>query len=136
MLQTCLLGNQRDLIDQVLDKWSLSILAALYDRPQRFNELRREIPDITQKSLAQTLKRLERNGMIDRTVLDTQPFAVEYRLTGLGRSFEGPLGVLTQWATDSTEDVHRARTRYDALQRLKAESRTGDLPPEVESDQS
>lgn len=112
--QTCLLGDQRDLIDQVLDKWSLSILAVLYDRPRRFNELRREIPDVTQKSLAQALKRLERNGMIDRTVLDTQPFAVEYSLTELGRSLEGPLGVLTQWATDNIEDVHRARMRYDA----------------------
>lgn len=114
MSQTCLLGDGRDLIDQVLDKWSLSILAVLYDRPRRFNELRRGIPGITQKSLSQALKRLERNGMVDRTVLGTRPFAVEYGLTGLGRSLEGPLGVLTRWATDNIEDVRRARTRYDA----------------------
>ena len=112
--QTCLLGDGRDLIDQVLDKWSLSVLAVLYGRPRRFNELRREIPDVTQKSLAQALKRLERNGMVDRAVLGTRPFAVEYSLTGLGRSFQGPLAVLTQWATDNIEDVHRARTRHDA----------------------
>lgn len=114
LLSTCLLGTQRDLIDQVLDKWSLSILAALYDGPLRFNELRRAIPDITQKSLAQTLKRLERNGIIDRAVLDTRPFAVEYRITTLGRSLEEPVRVLAEWATDNSEDVQRARTRYDA----------------------
>jgi len=114
LLRTCLLGNQRDLIDQVLDKWSLSILAVLYDGPLRFNELRREIPDITQKSLAQTLKRLERNGIIDRAVLDTRPFAVEYSITTLGRSLEEPVRVLAEWATDNIEDVQRARTRYDA----------------------
>ena len=114
LLRTCLLGDQRDLIDQVLDKWSLSILAILYDHPRRFNDLRREIPEITQKSLAQALKRLERNGMVERTVLGTRPFAVEYGLTELGLSLEGPLVALTQWATDNIEDVHRARTRYDA----------------------
>jgi DNA-binding HxlR family transcriptional regulator len=77
-------------------------------------ELRREIPDVTQKSLAQALKRLERNGIIDRRVLDTRPFAVEYGITELGLSLEGPLRILSQWATDNIEAVHLARARYDA----------------------
>lgn len=113
MLLDCLLGDRRDLIDQVLDKWSLSILAVLCDRPRRFNELRREIPDVTQKSLAQALKRLERNGVIDRRVLDTRPFAVEYSITALGLTLEGPLRLLSQWATDNIEAVQQARARYD-----------------------
>jgi DNA-binding HxlR family transcriptional regulator len=114
LLRECLRGELRDLIDQVLDKWSLSVLGALYDRPLRFNELRREIPDVTQKSLAQTLKRLERNGVIDRRVLDVRPLAVEYSITALGRSLEEPLGVLAQWAADYIKDVDTARSRYDA----------------------
>ncbi len=108
-----LVGDRRDLVDQVLDKWSLSILGVLCDQPQRFNGLRREIPDITQKSLAQTLKRLERNGIVDRKVLATRPFAVEYSITALGRSLEGPLAVLAKWATEHIEDVEAARVRYD-----------------------
>ena len=113
LLRECLRGELRDLIDQVLDKWSLSVLGALYDRPLRFNELRREIPDVTQKSLAQTLKRLERNGIIDRRVLDVRPLAVEYSITALGRSLEEPLGFLAQWAADYIKDVDTARSRYD-----------------------
>ena len=114
MLQDCLLGDGRDLIDQVLDRWSLSILAVLYAGPLRFSALRREIPDITQKSLAQALRRLERNGIIDRKVLDTRPIAVEYSITALGRSLEGPLEVLARWATDNISQVRRDRARYDA----------------------
>lgn len=110
----CLLGDRRELIDQVLDKWSLSILAVLCDGPRRFNELRREIPDVTQKSLAQTLKRLERNGIVERRVLDTRPFAVEYGVTALGLTLERPLRVLSQWASNNIEAVHLARARYDA----------------------
>ncbi len=114
MPDACLLGDQRDLIDQVLDKWSLSILAVLLRGPHRFNELRREVPEITQKSLAQTLKRLERNGIVERIVLDTRHFAVEYRMTALGRSFEAPRQALAQWASDHLEDVNKARASYDA----------------------
>lgn len=112
--QECLLGERRDLIDQVLDRWSLSILTVLNAGPRRFNELRREIPDVTQKSLAQTLKRLERNGIVDRAVLETRPIAVAYSITAFGRSLDGPLGLLIQWAGDNIEHVREARSRYDA----------------------
>lgn len=115
MLQDCLLGKGRDLIDQVLDKWSMSILAVLYDGPHRFNVLRRAIPDITQKSLAETLKRLERNGIVEREVLQTRPLAVEYRITPLGRSLEEPLGVLAGWAADHLDEVQRVRAEFDGL---------------------
>lgn len=113
LLRQCLLGDRRDLIDQLLDRWSLSLLTVLQDGPRRFNELRRDVTGITQKSLSQTLRRLERNGMVDRRVLDTRPLAVEYRLTELGRSVEEPLEALARWATDHLDDVQRARTRHD-----------------------
>lgn len=114
MAQGCLAGDLRDLVDQVLDKWSLSILAALSAEPRRFNELRREVPDITQKSLAQTLKRLERNGLVERHVRQTRPLAVGYEITPLGRSLEAPLEHLAAWATARFEQVERAREQWDA----------------------
>ena len=76
----------RELLDQVLDKWSLSVLNELCERPCRFNELRRAIPAVTQKSLTATLRRLERNGIVDRHVVATRPVAVEYRITRLGKT--------------------------------------------------
>src|SRR5919106_4353094 len=67
----------REFLDQVLDKWSLQVLDKLCERPRRFNELRRAIPVVTQKSLTVTLRRLERNGMVERVVVSTRPVAVE-----------------------------------------------------------
>lgn len=75
----------RELLDQVLDKWSLSVLNELCERPSRFNELRRAIPAVTQKSLTATLRRLERNGIIERELLSSRPVAVEYRITPSAR---------------------------------------------------
>src|SRR6478735_2937921 len=87
----------RELLDQVLDKWSLSVLKELCERPCRFNELRRAIPQVTQKSLTATLRRLERNGIVEREVLVTRPVAVEYRITALGKTLRGPVDVLLEW---------------------------------------
>ncbi|MEI3865653.1 helix-turn-helix domain-containing protein [Microbacterium sp. CCNWLW134] len=107
-------GARRELLDQTLDKWSISVLAVLCDGPQRFSRLRSEIEGITQKSLSQTLRRLERNGMIHRRVIDTSPIAVEYRISDLGRTLEAPIAALQAWATQSLVDVETARDRYDA----------------------
>ena len=104
--------QHRELLDQVLDKWSLQILDALCGRPSRFNELRRAIP-VTQKSLTATLRRLERNGMVERVVTSTRPVAVEYRITPLGTSLQDLIDALLQWATATLPDVERARTRFD-----------------------
>src|ERR671914_663222 len=76
--------QQRELLDQVLDKWSLQVLDELCEQPLRFNELRRAIPVVTQKSLTATLRRLERNGMVDRVIVSSRPIAVEYRISQLG----------------------------------------------------
>jgi DNA-binding HxlR family transcriptional regulator len=107
-------GARRELLDQLLDKWSISVLAVLCDGAQRFSRLKSEIHGITQKSLTQTLRRLERNGMIHRQVMDTSPVAVEYRITELGRTLETPIAILQAWSVEALPKVEEARDRYDA----------------------
>ena len=104
----------RELLDHVLDKWSLHVLNELCERPCRFNELRRAIPDVTQKSLTGTLRRLERNGMVERVVISSRPVAVEYRITLLGKTLRHPVDVLLAWASDHMDDIERARRDFDA----------------------
>ena len=89
----------RELLDQVLDKWSLNVLDELCGQPLRFNRLRRAIPVVTQKSLTTTLRRLERNGMVERLVTNTRPVAVEYRITPLGKTLQNLVDSLLRWTT-------------------------------------
>ncbi|WP_327657825.1 winged helix-turn-helix transcriptional regulator [Streptomyces sp. NBC_00483] len=103
----------RELLDQVLDKWSLSVLNELCERPSRFNELRRAIPAVTQKSLTATLRRLERNGIIERELLSSRPVAVEYRITPLGKTLRRPVDVLLDWARTHMPEIERARRTFD-----------------------
>ena len=103
----------RELLDQVLDKWSLSVLNELCERPQRFNELRRAIPAVTQKSLTATLRRLERNGIIERVVISTRPVAVEYRITRLGKTLRAPVDALLAWADAHLPAIEQAREVFD-----------------------
>ena len=103
----------RELLDQVLDKWSLSVLNELCERPCRFNELRRAIPAVTQKSLTATLRRLERNGIVERHVVATRPVAVEYRITPLGKTLRAPIDVLLEWADAHMGQIERARRAFD-----------------------
>ncbi|RJU00285.1 transcriptional regulator [Arthrobacter frigidicola] len=104
----------RELLDQVLDKWSLQVLGELCERPCRFNELRRAIPAVTQKSLTGTLRRLERNGVVERVVLDARPVAVEYRVTALGKTLRAPVDTILEWAAVHLPGIEAARGRYDA----------------------
>lgn len=103
----------RELLDQVLDKWSLSVLGELCERPCRFNELRRAIPAVTQKSLTATLRRLERNGIVERVLLSSRPVAVEYRITPLGKTMRPPVEVLLEWAAAHMPEIERARRAFD-----------------------
>ncbi|MHB9847840.1 winged helix-turn-helix transcriptional regulator [Streptomyces krungchingensis] len=103
----------RELLDQVLDKWSLSVLNELCERPCRFNELRRAIPEVTQKSLTATLRRLERNGVIEREVISTRPVAIRYRITPLGKTLRHPVDVLLAWAAEHLPAIERARDTFD-----------------------
>lgn len=104
----------RELLGQVLDKWSLSVLNELCEAPCRFNELRRAIPAVSQKSLTNTLRRLERNGIIDRRMLDTRPVAVQYRITPLGKTAREPIDALLTWASTNLTHIERARLNFDA----------------------
>lgn len=103
----------RELLDQVLDKWSLAVLDRLCEHPCRFNELRRAIPAVTQKSLTATLRRLERNGVIDREVLPTRPVAVRYAITPLGKTLRHPVDVVLDWAAQHMPEIEQARRSFD-----------------------
>ncbi|MCS5721463.1 helix-turn-helix transcriptional regulator [Herbiconiux sp. CPCC 203407] len=108
-------GEHRELLDQLLDKWSLHVLDQLCEHGAlRFNALRRLIPVITQKSLTATLRRLERNGMVERVVVSDRPVAVEYRIAPVGQGLQDLIDALLIWTTAHLPEVERARTRFDA----------------------
>lgn len=106
----------RELLDQVLDKWSLQVLDVLCGKDLRFNELRRAIPAIGQKSLTASLRRLERNGMIERVVLRARPVAVEYRIAPVGNTLNELVDALLRWTTENLPEVERARERFDTAE--------------------
>ncbi len=106
----------RFLLDQVADKWSVLVVASLWDGPLRFNALRRRIEGITQKALTDTLRRLERNGMVARRVIPASPVAVEYSLTPVGQSLRAPFAALHDWTVAHGPAVMRARAEFDARQ--------------------
>jgi len=103
----------RLLLDQIADKWSVLILAALRAGPHRFNELKRRLDGITQKALTQSLRRLERNGIVSRRVLATSPVAVEYAITPLGETLREPFAALYHWTLQYLPAVDEARARFD-----------------------
>jgi DNA-binding HxlR family transcriptional regulator len=111
-LQT-IVGPQRELLDQLLDKWGQLLLTTLCEQPRRFNELKRDIDGITQKPLTQSLRRLERNGLVERRVLAQRPVAVEYRITPLGRTLQEPFLILRAWTAEHLAEVERHRDAYD-----------------------
>jgi DNA-binding HxlR family transcriptional regulator len=102
----------RDILDRIGDRWSLLVLSTLSSGTLRFTALKREIGDISQRMLAQTLRRLEQDGFVSRTVHPTIPPRVDYALTPLGRSFLAPLDVLIRWADDNHMAVRAAREAY------------------------
>src|SRR5690349_22245923 len=104
----------RYVVQNIFDKWSALLLMALAEKPYRFGELRRLVPDISQRMLTQTLSDLQRDGYVRREVFPTKPPMVEYSLTELGWSMFGPLQQLLQWAETNHAAVREARTRFDA----------------------
>lgn len=105
--------SSRFLLDQIADKWSVLILAALCQKPLRFNELKRCMDGITQKALTQALRRLERNGILDRRVIPSSQIAVEYSITPLGRTLEGPFRALYTWTISHVDSVIQAQSDFD-----------------------
>jgi DNA-binding HxlR family transcriptional regulator len=104
----------RLLLDRIGDKWMVLTLGLIRDRPRRFNALRRDIQGVTQKMLSQTLKQMERDGLITRTVKSTTPVSVEYAITPLGQTLAAVLDGLQLWARDHIAAVLAARRLYDA----------------------
>ena len=104
----------RVLLDDISGKWAILAIAALSRSATRFNQLRRTLRGVTQKTLTQTLRRLERSGMISRTVLDTAPISVEYAITPLGRTLAGPFSAIYRWTRAHHGEVQAARRRFDA----------------------
>lgn len=102
-----------ELLSRVGDKWTVLIVQALVDRPRRFNELKREIGGISQQMLTRTLRILERDGLVMRTVHHTVPPSVEYALTDLGRSLSVPVLALADWTFAHLPQIHANRAVYD-----------------------
>lgn len=105
----------RGVLDQLGDKWTTLTVIVLAQRPHRFSALQRAIPDISKRMLTQTLRDLQRDGLVDRSVFATNPPSVEYRLTDLGESLLEPLAALVTWAERSQARIADARARFAAI---------------------
>lgn len=106
-------GKTRPILENITNKWSILILTVLCSEPCRFNELRRRLEGITHKALADALKRLERNGLVNRKVLPTSPVSVEYSLTALAQTLQQPFIALYEWALNHGAEMERAQAIYD-----------------------
>ena len=104
------------LLSRIGDKWTVLVVQTLGESPKRFNELRREIPSVSQRMLTLTLRNLERDGLVNRTVTPSIPPRVDYELTELGQSLQKPICGLANWATENVEVIHQAQAKYDAAQ--------------------
>ncbi|NIH82624.1 winged helix-turn-helix transcriptional regulator [Amycolatopsis viridis] len=105
----------RTVLDTLANKWNLLVLSSLrrHDGPMRFNELRRLLEGITQKSLTQTLRVLERDGLVDRAVYPTVPPRVEYAVTDLGAQVGDMFSILGDWAQEHVDEILAAREAFD-----------------------
>ena len=102
----------RDVLDRLGDRWTVLVLKTLEDGTLRFTEIRARIEDVSQRMLAQTLRRLEQDGLVARTVYPTIPPRVDYALTALGQSMLVPLRAMVQWAVDNHDAIRSARAAY------------------------
>lgn len=104
----------RTVLDTIADRWTTLVIDLLGQGPLRFGALRRAIGGISQKMLTQTLRALERDGLVSRRVYPTTPPSVEYALTPLGQTLSAPLGALREWSTTNISQVLAARAAYDS----------------------
>jgi DNA-binding HxlR family transcriptional regulator len=104
----------RPILDHIANKWTVLILSVLCTEPARFNDLKRRLDGITHKALSEALKRMERNGLVSRRVLPTQPVGVEYTITDLGCSLREPFAALYNWSLANGPAVEKAQNAYDA----------------------
>jgi len=106
----------REVLNRVGDKWSVMIVGLLGDGPLRFSQLRRSIEGISQRMLTLTLRGLERDGLVTRTVYPTIPPRVDYELTKLGHTLLEPIQALAEWAEQNRTKVQASRDRFDATE--------------------
>ena len=104
-----------EVLSRVGDKWTVLVVSTLGDGPKRFNELRRALGSISQRMLTLTLRALERDGLVTRTVFPTVPPRVDYELTRLGRSLLEPVSALGLWARQNRAGIQDARRRFDGV---------------------
>jgi len=104
----------RLVLDRLADKWALLVLNRLSKEPVRFNQLRRDIEGVSQKVLTQTLRNLERDGLISRQIFPTVPVTVEYSLTPLGQTLTKTVATLAHWAEENFDAVLLAQQSFDA----------------------
>ena len=109
--------RSRLLLDQFADKWTMLVLRAFCpgDESIRFNELRRRVGAISQKTLTQCLRNLEGNGIVSREVIAAKPLGVAYAITELGLTLQEPLRVLSQWISDHGDEVLQSQKRFDSV---------------------
>jgi len=110
----------REILDRVGDKWSLYVIAVLHGGPLRFNEIKREVYGISQRMLTLTLRSLERDGLLTRTVAASTPLRVDYELTPVGHSLRAPIVGLITWAIDNRGRMEKARANFDRAFAKKA----------------
>ena len=103
-----------EVLSRVGDKWTILVVSELGNGPRRFNEIRRALGSISQRMLTLTLRGLERDGLVTRTVFPTIPPRVDYELTNLGRSLLEPVSGIGLWARQNRAAIHEARERFDA----------------------
>ena len=106
----------QQVLDRVASKWTMLVILALGASPLRYAELRRRVVGVTKKVLTETLRALERDGLVSRHVYPTVPVQTEYALTELGRSLGDAVGVIRSWAYQNVEIVAEARSRYDSAE--------------------
>lgn len=111
-----------EVLDRIGDKWSVLVVTMLGDGPKRFNELRRAIASISQRMLTLTLRGLERDGLVTRTVFATIPPRVDYELTELGCSLLTPVNALGTWARQNRQRIQQARIAFDAANARRAKA--------------
>jgi DNA-binding HxlR family transcriptional regulator len=112
------------ILQRIGDKWSVLIISRLGEGPRRFNEIKRMIGGISQRMLTLTLRNLERDGLVKRTVTPTVPPRVDYELTDLGRDLLGPITGLADWAILHTPCIEAARARFDGTEAAETPQQT------------
>lgn len=116
-----LINSTRPVLGQIADKWSVLILSVVCTQPARFNAIKRRLDGITHKSLAEALRRLERNGLVVRRVIPTSPVGVEYSITALGSTLRQPFDALCDWVLAHADDVVDAQAAYDRQEPMQTD---------------